>query len=111
MIKAFFPDIGKLKVEDIDLANPKVEKNGNDVQADDYGLQQDPRQGQRQVRQADEFFKSIGFDDPKDSPLEVTSKSRCCSKSRTASSTSPTAPTSRTSPAKRSQRHGDAFPQ
>src|SRR6185436_4364529 len=30
MIKAFFPEITKLKVEDIDLANPKVEKNGND---------------------------------------------------------------------------------
>jgi len=25
MIKAFFPDIGKLKVEDIDLASPKVD--------------------------------------------------------------------------------------
>src|SRR5437868_3167840 len=30
MVKAFFPNINKLKVEDIDLAGPKVDKNGSE---------------------------------------------------------------------------------
>jgi len=72
MIKAFFPDINKLKVEDVDLANPKVEKNGNDVKITITDSNKIRVKVNGKFVPAQEFFKSIGFDDPKDSPLEVT---------------------------------------
>ena len=72
MIKAFFPDIGKLKVEDVDLGNPKVEKNGNDVKITITDSSKIRVKVNGKFVPAQEFFKSIGFDDPKESPLEVT---------------------------------------
>ncbi len=70
MVKAFFPDIGKLKIEDIDLANPKVEKNGNDVKLTISDVSKVRVKTNGKFVNATEFMKSIGFTDPSDSPLE-----------------------------------------
>jgi hypothetical protein len=70
MVKAFFPDIAKLKVEDIDLAGPKVEKNGNDIKLTIGDINKVRVKSNGKFVNANEFMKSIGFTDPKDSPLE-----------------------------------------
>lgn len=70
MVKAFFPDIAKLKIEDIDLAGPKVEKNGNDVKLTISDINKVRIKSNGKFVNAVEFMKSIGFTDPGDSPLE-----------------------------------------
>src|SRR5687767_3878787 len=69
MIKAFFPEISKLKVEDIDLANPKVEKNGNEYKLTITDKNKIRVKANGKLMNANDYFKSIGFDDPDDSPL------------------------------------------
>jgi hypothetical protein len=70
MVKAFFPDIAKLKIEDIDLAGPKVEKNGKDVKLTITDINKVRVKSNGKFINANEFMKSIGFTDPSDSPLE-----------------------------------------
>jgi hypothetical protein len=70
MVKAFFPELSKVKVEDIDLGQTKVEKNGSEVKL----TVQDPSKVRVKVDgkfiSADEYAKRVGFDDISDSPLE-----------------------------------------
>jgi hypothetical protein len=70
MIKAFFPDINKLKVEDIDLASPKVEKNGNEYKLTITDTNKIRIKSNGKFVNAVDFMKSIGFTDPSSSPLE-----------------------------------------
>jgi hypothetical protein len=69
LIKAFFPEISKLKVEDIDLANPKVEKNGNEYKLTITDSKKIRVKTNGKFVNAEEYFKSIGFKDIDDSPL------------------------------------------
>lgn len=72
MVKAFFPEISKLKIDDIDLGNPKVERNGSDIKLTITDSSKLRVKVNGKFIQAEEYFKSIGFKDPKESPLEVT---------------------------------------
>ena len=74
MIKAFFPEISKLKVEDIDLAGPKVEKNGNEVKLTITDVNKVRVKADGKFVNANDYFKSVGFKDPGDSPLEGLEK-------------------------------------
>jgi hypothetical protein len=69
MIKLFLPEISKLKVEDIDLASPKVAKNGNEYTLTITDKNKIRVKANGKFVNAEEYFKSIGFDDPSDSPL------------------------------------------
>src|SRR6185436_7925409 len=70
MIKAFFPDIAKLKVEDIDLGGPKVDKNGSDYKLTISDINKVRIKSNGKFVNANDFMKSIGFADPGSSPLE-----------------------------------------
>ena len=70
MIKAFFPEhLEAQGRRHRPRRNPKVEKNGNDYKLTITDTNKIRVKINGKFVNAEEFFKSIGFDDPSDSPL------------------------------------------
>jgi hypothetical protein len=72
MIKAFFPELSKVKIEDIDLGATKVDRSGSDVTV----TVQDPKKIRFKIDgmfvPVEEYLKKVGFDSISDSPFEGT---------------------------------------